>query len=342
MSTDLNIINSSVNSKALANWVKKNKNVHLGEGVTLYKESHSYGTPAEIRNYTNINGPFVIKGSGYVSIGKYCDIAESLYIISSNHQVNKANIQAKLQAEFDGQVDIAKGPVYIGNNVWIGDRVTILSGVTIGDGAVIGAGSVVTKDVPAFAICAGVPAKLIRYRFSQDIIDKLLVIAWWHWDHSTILENKSFFQDSIIRKKDINDVSLDNDSKFTVLVMKNRGDAHYLGCGWGALQEDYRLTERKKAEFILKVRNPFKYKYLNISCQSYFKPQKITVYLNGKKQKTVSVSTALEIYKIPLNALTPGINRFDLEFEHGLSPAKVQGLADKRILYCMFKTIKIE
>ncbi len=73
-----------------------------------------------------------------------------------------------------------KGMVIIGNDVWIGNDVIILPGVVIGNGAVIGAGSVVTKDIPPYAICAGNPARLIKYRFSEKVIDGLQRIAWWN------------------------------------------------------------------------------------------------------------------------------------------------------------------
>lgn len=79
-----------------------------------------------------------------------------------------------------------KGQTIIGNDVWIGDRAIIMPGVRIHDGAVIGTGSVVTKDVPPYAIVAGNPARVIKYRFSQDIIDKFLAIQWWFWPDEKI------------------------------------------------------------------------------------------------------------------------------------------------------------
>lgn len=79
-----------------------------------------------------------------------------------------------------------KGDVNIGSDVWVGTEALIFSGVTIGDGAVVGARSVVTKDVPPYAIVAGNPASLVRYRFSQERINGLLAIRWWEWDDDRI------------------------------------------------------------------------------------------------------------------------------------------------------------
>jgi virginiamycin A acetyltransferase len=92
----------------------------------------------------------------------------------------------------------SKGDIIIGNDVWIGYQALILSGVTIGDGAVIGARSVVTKDVPPYAIVAGCPARVIRYRFPQPIIDKLLAIKWWNWPLNQIYHFTPFLTSGYI------------------------------------------------------------------------------------------------------------------------------------------------
>ena len=81
----------------------------------------------------------------------------------------------------------------IGHDVWIGANALILPEVTIGDGAVIAAGAVVTRDVPPYAIVGGVPARVIRYRFSPEMIDAFLEIKWWDWPLEKIKENFDLF-----------------------------------------------------------------------------------------------------------------------------------------------------
>ena len=113
------------------------------------------------------------------------------------------NLQADLQTWIGGTVDVAKGPVIIGNACWIGDRVTILPGVNIGDGAIIGANSVVTKDIPAFSIAAGSLARILKHHLILDDIvlkrirNMLVELGWWHWDLPTMRKNKKFFPVSI-------------------------------------------------------------------------------------------------------------------------------------------------
>lgn len=88
-------------------------------------------------------------------------------------------------------------PVIIGHDVWIGARALVLDGVTIGNGAVIAAGAVVTQDVPPYAIVGGVPAKLIRYRFDTQTIDKLVSLDWWDWPIQELKENSGLFRSEV-------------------------------------------------------------------------------------------------------------------------------------------------
>ena len=88
----------------------------------------------------------------------------------------------------------------VGNDVWIGMNVMIKGGVKISDGAIIGAGSIVTKDVPPFAIVVGSPAKILKYRFEADVIDKILSSKWWNLeddvlqDKIDLFKNEEFFK----------------------------------------------------------------------------------------------------------------------------------------------------
>ena len=107
-------------------------------------------------------------------IGDFCSIAgEVLFILGGNHDYYMLSTYPFL-VNFFGEKNEAysNGPIIVKDDVWIGQRVTIMSGVEIGQGAVIAAGSVVTKSVPPYAIVGGVPAKLIKYRFPENIINK--------------------------------------------------------------------------------------------------------------------------------------------------------------------------
>ena len=91
----------------------------------------------------------------------------------------------------------SKGDITIGHDVWIGAHAIILGGVTIGNGAVIAANAVVTKEVPAFSIVAGVPAKIIGSRFEPQIIEKIEELGWWDWPLEKIKQHKSLFFQNI-------------------------------------------------------------------------------------------------------------------------------------------------
>ena len=126
-------------------------------------------------------------------IGKYCSIANNVFIGGAEHPVDwvgtspvfyKGRDSVKLKlSEHQRPIDKI---TYIGNDVWIGYRASIKAGVKIGDGAVVGMGAVVTKDVPPYAIVGGNPAKIIRYRFSDKLINRLLECQWWNQPESLL------------------------------------------------------------------------------------------------------------------------------------------------------------
>ena len=170
---------------------------NTGKDVWIHPDSYISGN-VFIDDHTNINGPAYIVATADcpVRIGKYCAIGHNLRIRAANHSMVYANLQARVHKRFGFkpiQVNCKQG-VTIGNNVWIGDNVIILADVTIGDGAVIGAGAVVTKDIPPFTVAVGVPARVVRKRFSDDVIQELLNIKWWDWTEDKIARNKRFFE----------------------------------------------------------------------------------------------------------------------------------------------------
>ena len=131
-----------------------------------------------------------------VVIGKYCSVAYGVTIVASGEHNYRGVANFPFAAVLKGDVDrdtFSKGPVRVGNDVWIGANATILSGVTIGDGAVVAAGSVVTESVPPYAIVGGVPAKIIKYRFPVETIERLLQLGWWNWHPEKIEQNMSLF-----------------------------------------------------------------------------------------------------------------------------------------------------
>lgn len=129
----------------------------------------------------------------YVSIGRDCN-----FFLHANHRVDWITTSSQLWGPVTPEIanmhmemghPTCNGDIHVGNDVWIGAKATIMSGIKINHGAVVAAGSVVTKDVPPYAIVGGNPAKIIRYRFTEQQIESLLKIKWWDWEESKIKEH---------------------------------------------------------------------------------------------------------------------------------------------------------
>ena len=146
----------------------------------------------------------------YGEVGRYCSIGNYVRVVKGNHpttgfvsthpsffstqmQSGFTYVDAALFPEFIYSDEVKKTIVQIGHDVWIGDNALIMQGISIGNGAVIAAGAVVTKDVPPYSIVAGVPARVIRYRFDDEQRKKLEEIRWWDRPESWIKQNAQKF-----------------------------------------------------------------------------------------------------------------------------------------------------
>ncbi len=135
------------------------------------------------------------------TIGKFCAIGpNNVFLLGEEHYLNWGTIYP-LDTRYKNMIGMpcnestfSKGSIEIGSDVWTGYGVTILSGVTIGDGCIVGAGAVVTHSVEPYSILVGNPARVIRKRFSEDIISKMLEMKWWDWDYDRIFCARNLIQ----------------------------------------------------------------------------------------------------------------------------------------------------
>ncbi len=160
-----------------------NPNIIVGD-YTYYDDFE------DVRNFeANVKYHFDFTGDQLI-IGKFCMIASGASFIMNggNHMTKSisaypfAIFGQSWSAAMDGKTYPNKGNINIGNDVWIGHNATIMAGVSIGDGAIIATNATVTKDVAAYTIVGGNPAKVITQRFPDEVIEQLLTLQWWNWD----------------------------------------------------------------------------------------------------------------------------------------------------------------
>jgi acetyltransferase-like isoleucine patch superfamily enzyme len=174
----------------------------IGSGVVIGERCLIHGAyiagAVLIGDNSSLWGPgiHVLAGINTIKIGKFCSIAHGVTIQEYNHDHSRTTSYFLHKNVFGGNMNddiVSKGPIIIGNDVWMGAKATVLSGVTIGTGAVVAANCVITHDVPPYAIMAGNPAKLIKFRFDEKTRTELLQSEWWNWTLEDIRERKDFF-----------------------------------------------------------------------------------------------------------------------------------------------------
>lgn len=179
------------------------KNPHIEVGDYTYFDDPK--GPENFENNVLYHFPFI---GDKLIIGKFCAIATEVKFImnGANHKTDAFStfpffiFGSGWEYTQPQKSELPyKGNTTIGNDVWIGYKSVIMPGVTIGDGAIVGSLSVVTKNVPAYSIVGGNPAKVIKYRFDKNTIDMLLEIKWWDWDVATLTKNLT-----CIVEKDVN------------------------------------------------------------------------------------------------------------------------------------------
>lgn len=193
--------------------------VTIGDDTTIARCKVGNNVALNRRSYFNDSkiGGFSYAGSNttmnFTSIGKFCSLARNVDIGGFDHDYHKVTTMPmfRFQQLIGGDNPEVDGDELcrIGSDVWIAAGTQVLHKASVGDGAVIGGGAVVTKDVPPYAIVAGVPAKIIKFRFDEKVIAELMDISWWNWPEEVVLQNIKWMiqedlnSDTLARMKEI-------------------------------------------------------------------------------------------------------------------------------------------
>ena len=177
--------------------VSLGKNCHFGANVRIYSEVSL--SAVTIGDYSYVGGRTFAQ---HVSIGKFCSIGPDVRIGLGIHPVTHISTYPGFYSRnasgavkfIDKTIVEENAHINIGNDVWIGASAMIMDGVNIGHGAIVGAGAIVTRDVPAYAIVAGVPARHLRDRFDTEMVAFLLDFAWWDRGEDFLKENAYLFR----------------------------------------------------------------------------------------------------------------------------------------------------
>ena len=174
------------------------KDCKITPGVVIKRKSSFYKASIGFGSYLSENAKIV-----NTEIGKFCSIGPNFLCGFGIHPTNGISTSPSFYStgKQNGFTFVVENKIEenkiinIGSDVFIGANVTVLDGITIGDGAIIGAGAVVSKNIPPYAIAVGCPIKIIKFRFSPEIVEKLLLIKWWNKDKSDWLDVEKHFFD---------------------------------------------------------------------------------------------------------------------------------------------------
>lgn len=196
-----------------------NPYIHIGE-YTYYAGAYTGKSFCEnCVRYLNEQ-----EGRDQLYIGKFCSIASGVIFNLGGSERHLKNWVSTYPLHYMFPENCPNDPYYpkgdtvVGNDVWIGTEAVIMPGITIGDGAIIGARAVVTHDVAPYSIVGGVPAKLIKYRFSKEIIQKLLEISWWNLDIQTLKNLMPYIASD--------NIELFIEKFYELNTIKNKGEAN--------------------------------------------------------------------------------------------------------------------